>query len=300
MSVLSLCRAAVVVVLVAGLVSVPPVAGAQIDLNRMIDTARKTSDLGDKDLEEEQELGEQMAATLLGAAPLARRESEQAYVARVGHWIARHSSRPELNWRFAVLDDDTINAFAAPAGHVFITRGLLLQLNSEAELAGVLAHEIAHVTRKHHLDAIKKAAGMEVAGGVLGIVRGRRGESRTERMVGDRVLGATRELYAKGLDRGDEYEADRWALTYMARAGYDPYAFAAVLQWLDSVADDDSQVALLFTTHPAPADRLERVADLLMGPYSGIGGRELDERFLRTLGGDSPVADAAGSRTQPE
>ena len=276
------------------LVTMPLAAVAQVDLSRMIDTARKTTDLGDKDLEEEQELGEQMAATLLGAAPLSTREAEQAYVARVGHWVARHSSRPELQWRFAVLDDDTVNAFAAPAGHVFITRGLLLQLNSEAELAGVLAHEIAHVTRKHHLDAIKKAAGMEVAGGVLGMVRGRRGESRTERMVGDRVVGATRELYSRGLDRGDEYEADRWAVTYMARAGYDPFAFAAVLQWLDSVVAEDSRVALLFTTHPAPAERLERVAEQLTGPYSGLSGKVLDERFVQTLGGNLQVDTGGG------
>lgn len=270
-------------------------AGSQVfDINKLVDTAKKTKDLGDKDEADELELGEQMAATLLGAAPLSPVETEQAYVSRVGHWIAQHSDRPHLPWRFGVLDDDTINAFAAPAGHVLITRGLLLQLNSEAELAGVLAHEIAHVTLEHHLKAIKKAAGMEVAGSVIGLARGFRSEGGTERIVTDKVLGATRELYARGLDRGDEFEADLWALTYMSRAGYDPYAYAAVLQWLDTIAESDSQVALLFTTHPKPADRLERVGEQLMGPYAGLSGADLGERFRTRLGGLALAGEASG------
>lgn len=257
-----------------------PANAQTIDLNKIFGTAKKTTELGEKDLEEELELGEQMAATLLGVAALGSRQAEQDYVARVGHWVAAHSSRPDLPWRFGVLDDDTINAFAAPGGHVFITRGLLLQLSSEAELAGVLAHEIAHVTRKHHLDAIRKAAGMEVASGVLGIAAGlRRRTSRREQAIGERVLGATRELYAKGLDRDDEHEADRWALTYMARAGYDPFAYAAVLQWLESIAAEDSQVALLFTTHPDPGTRLEHITHLLVDQYAALGGLDLGDRF---------------------
>lgn len=275
-----------------GLILLAVPAGAQsIDLNKIFGTAKKTTDLGEKDLDEELELGEQMAATLLGASALGTREAEQRYVARVGHWVAAHSSRPELPWRFAVLDDETVNAFAAPGGHVFITRGLLLQLSSEAELAGVLAHEIAHVTRKHHLAAIRKAAGMEVAGGVLSIAAGLRGRtSRREQAIGERVLGATRELYAKGLDRDDEHEADRWALTYMARAGYDPFAYAAVLQWLESVAAEDSQVALLFTTHPAPARRLEQIAFLLTEQYAELGGLDLGDRFNAALADPEAVA----------
>ncbi|HET7921146.1 MAG TPA: M48 family metalloprotease, partial [Gammaproteobacteria bacterium] len=106
-------------------------------------------------LEEEEQIGQEAAAVLLGASKPVDDPELQRYVNRVGLWIALHSDRPDLPWHFAVLNDNDIDAYAAPGGYVFVTKGLLLRLHSEAELAGVLGHEITHVVRKHHLKAIR-------------------------------------------------------------------------------------------------------------------------------------------------
>jgi len=104
------------------------------------------------------ELGGGVASNLLGAAPLLQNKPVQRYVNDVGRWLALQTERPDLPWQFGVLDDNDVNAFASPGGYVLITKGLLSHMKSEAELAGVLAHEISHVLRKHHLQAIKKGA----------------------------------------------------------------------------------------------------------------------------------------------
>ena len=100
-------------------------------------------------------IGQQIAGNLLGAVPLVRDDGLQRYVNVVGNWVVAQAGRTELPWRFGVLDTEDINAFSAPGGYVFITLGLYRQLDSEAELAGVLGHEIAHVTQKHHLKVLK-------------------------------------------------------------------------------------------------------------------------------------------------
>src|SRR6185436_10299133 len=97
-------------------------------------------------------------ANLLGASPLVNDPNLQNYVNRVGKWVALHSDRPNLPWRFGVMEDDDINAFATPGGYILITRGLLMRMRDEAELAGVLGHEITHVVEKHVLKTMRKEA----------------------------------------------------------------------------------------------------------------------------------------------
>jgi predicted Zn-dependent protease len=137
----------------------------RLDLNRMMDAAKNvakaTRDIGQ---DEEIAIGKDLAATLLGAAPLVNDARMQRYVNNVGRWIASQSERPDLPWQFGVLDAPQLNAFAVPGGTVFITRGLLERMRSEAELAGVLGHEIVHVVKKHHLKAIQKGAQTALAG----------------------------------------------------------------------------------------------------------------------------------------
>lgn len=116
--------------------------------------------------QEERELGSGFASVLLGARPLLRNDELQRYVNRVGLWVAGQTDprkdgqgKPvSYDWRFGVIDSDAVNAYATPGGYVFVTKGLLLALNSEAELAGVLGHEITHVLHGHYLSAVKKAA----------------------------------------------------------------------------------------------------------------------------------------------
>ena len=99
------------------------------------------------------ELGEELSAGLLGAVKLVNDPQVHKYVNELGRWLAEQTSRRKKKWpwRFGVLDTDAVNAFAAPGGHVFVTRGLFVLLENEAELAGVLAHEMGHVIKKHHL-----------------------------------------------------------------------------------------------------------------------------------------------------
>ena len=104
--------------------------------------------------DQRQAMGAEASALLLGAAPLVRNAGMQRYVNQLGTWIALQSGRDDITWRFGVLDTPSVNAFAAPAGYVFITRGLFARLNDEAELAGVLAHEIGHVLHGHYENAM--------------------------------------------------------------------------------------------------------------------------------------------------
>lgn len=233
--------------------------------------------------DEERQMGQDIAATLLGASKPMASPAIQQYVNRVGLWVALQGSRPELSWRFAVLDNPNVNAFATPGGYVFITRGLLERLNSEAELAGALGHEIAHVEKKHHLKAMKKDAGMRLLGKGATQVLGTAGSAADRERLG-KVAGAAKGLYARGLDKEDEFDADKRGVVLATRAGYDPYGLVQVLQTLDSVNADSTQFALLFKTHPKPSDRLARLDESLGARLEKVGAKPtVAERFAKTV-----------------
>lgn len=226
-----------------------PAAALELNLNRLGNILSKAVELQEVDEKGEIEIGRNVAATLVGAAPLTHDERLQKYVNHVGRWLALQTERPDLEWHFGVLASDNVNAFATPGGYVFITRGLLLKLRNEAELAGVLAHEIAHVLRRHHLNAIQKNAQVGLVAEVLSMAQ------NNEAM--DQIAAVATELYARGLDKEDEFEADRMGVVIAVRAGYDPYGLPAVLQTLENMNPQDSTLALLFKTHPSPSTRLE-------------------------------------------
>jgi predicted Zn-dependent protease len=271
------------VLVLAACKSMPNIGG--LDLNKVVDTAREVKGaVATPGEDEEREMGHDVAATLLGASPLLADAAVQKYVNRVGLWVALQGSRPTLPWRFAVIDNPNVNAFATPGGYVFITRGLLERMGSEAELAGALAHEIAHVEKFHHLNAMKKDARMRLLGraGSAAMSRGGTDAEVAQRL--SQVAGMAKGLYTRGLDKADEYEADRVGAILAARAGYDPYGLAQVLQTLDAVSPESSQFALLFKTHPKPADRLAAL-DKALGPqFEALGPRpSVVPRFLATV-----------------
>src|ERR1035437_3013046 len=141
----------------------------RVDVGKALQTAQKVGEATKEyTVEEEIALGQEVASNLLGArnVGLYHDKNMQRYVNRVGRWLASQTERPDLPWHFAVLNNNGINAFAAPGGYIFITSGLMGRMRSEAELAGVLGHEIAHVLRKHHLKAIQKGAWASVAADV--------------------------------------------------------------------------------------------------------------------------------------
>jgi predicted Zn-dependent protease len=224
--------------------------------------------------EEEIAIGRQAAGNILGAAPLVKDPMLQRYVNRVGRWIASQSERPDLPWHFGVIQSDDLNAFAAPGGYVFVTRGLYRGLQNESELAGVLAHEVGHVIKKHHLTILQQARLLDLGGKVLTT---KVGENEHIKML----IGNGAEIFARALDKDAEFEADRTAVVLAARAGYDPFGLPTVLQDLGRVAKDNSRIALLFKTHPHPDDRLAELGSAIGSRLDGIKGQTLDTRFYR-------------------
>lgn len=226
--------------------------------------------------QEEIQLGREITGNLLGAAPLVKDEALQQYVNRVGRWIANQSERPDLPWHFGVIESNDLNAFAAPGGYVLVTKGLYRKLTNEAELAGVLAHEIGHVIKKHQLKLIQKQQLLSLGAGLLGEGLGK-GNNTVQKLIGS---GA--EICARSLDKDAEFEADRIGVILAARAGYDPYGLPAVLEEIGHVAKDDGSVALLFKTHPAPDDRLTKLGEAAGDRLDAItDGKLLIERFYQ-------------------
>jgi len=247
-----------------------------LNINKLLDTAKgvvkATHEINET---EEIAIGRDVAARLLGAAPLMNDMRVQRYVNHVGRWLASQSERPDLPWRFGVMEAPQLNAFAVPGGTIFITRGLLEKMHSEAELAGVLSHEIVHVVRKHHLKAIQKGAltqlSADAAGAALNNVNA---EAR------NKLIAFGTEMYSRGLDKGDEFEADRLGVVIAARGGYDTYGLPAVLQTLQGMNAQDSAVALMFKTHPAPGERLDTLAAKMQPVLESYSSQpQLRERF---------------------
>lgn len=237
--------------------------------------AQPISLLGKVSMEDEIRIGKQVSGDLLGAAPLVKDDTLQQYVNVVGRWVAQQSNRKDLPWKFGVIESEDINAFAAPGGYVFLTKGLYRRLNNESELAGVLAHEIAHVSKKHHLDVLRKSALI----GMLSqaVSREIKGDAAVQNVIGN---GA--EMMARGLDKDAEYEADRVGAVFAARAGYDPWGLPGVLQDMASISTKDNRVSLLYKTHPTAAERLERLGTAVGDRFDALPpGKEFADRFYR-------------------
>lgn len=221
---------------------------------------------GEVPLQDEVKIGRHIAGRLLGASPLVDNPALQQYVNRVGRWVAAQSERPDLNWTFGIIDSPDINAFAAPGGYIFVTRGLYGLLRDEAELAGVLAHEVAHVTRKHHLKVMQKSQMIGAGSDLLSKQLGK----KDDRIKG--LIGSGAEIMARGLDKDAEFEADRDGVVLATRAGYDSFGLPAVLQEIGHVSSDGNSVALLFKTHPHPDERLARLGDAMGGRFDAVTG----------------------------
>ena len=272
-----------------------PLAEAQLDfgriINRTIDSAKKFQEANREfSADEEVALGNGITASFLGAAPLHGDASLQRYVNRVGKWLALHSDRADLPWSFGVVDTDTINAFAMPGGTVLVTHGLLRRLGSESELAAALAHEIAHVVRKHQLAAIQSSLNSEIWASfgkeAAGRAIGRRGDvmglGSAAANVG--VDALKNGVFLRPLDRSMEYDADRLGVLIATRSGYDPYGMAAVMQMLAQNKPDGSGVSV-FDTHPAPGDRLQELETFIPARLERFAGQpQLEQRFRAALG----------------
>lgn len=274
-------RISVTLLLVATLCAPAAQALKLDDLNvdKLKEVKGKFKTLKEPSEADEIEIGKGVAANLLGAAPPVNDPQLQAYVNRVGQWVAMHTERSDLPWHFAVLDTAGVNAFATPGGYVFITRGMLLRMRDEAELAGVLAHEVSHVVEKHALKTMRKGKLAGLAGDALGNYAEKKGKEDFTKIV-----SAGTEIYARGLDKEDEFAADRAGVVIATRAGYDPYGLPSVLQTLASINPQDDAVALMFKTHPNSGKRLELVSNSMEGRLDGfINNPRVESRFLSVI-----------------
>ena len=232
----------------------------------------------DIDEEQEIEIGAGLASGLLGAAPLVDDPALQRYVNDVGSWVASHTERKNLPWTFGVIDSDGINAFAAPGGYILVTLGLYQLLDNEAQLAGVLAHEIAHVVEQHHLSALEDNLKAEILGDIA--VLAAASESPEKAARANQVVNAGVQIYASGLDQDLEFDADLRGVVIAARAGYDPFALLEVLATIDSIDPGEGALAVMLSTHPATAERLTILAESMDGKLDEYAkGRLNRERF---------------------
>jgi outer membrane protein OmpA-like peptidoglycan-associated protein len=251
----------------------------------------------DMDEPQEIELGRAVSAAVGARYRLLRDPALTRYVALVGNAVAAHSERPDLRYYFAVLDAPEVNAFAAPGGFIFITKGALGVMKDEATLAGVLGHEIAHVARRHALETIKAQNLKGLGVTAVGEVASRSSVKAFSGLISTAADSIADNVILKGHSRGEESEADRLGFTYAAATGYDPAGLRDFLTALIDRGGKDSVIGKFLSTHPGTEDRLKVQEDLLKS--SAAGGKRNPERFARAVVTRLAAAPAAGAATPP-
>jgi len=197
-------------------------------------------------------MGREADVEIVASMGLYPDEELQAYVQRVGATLAKESERPHLPWTFRVLDDPLINAFALPGGYVYVTRGIMAHLDSEAELVGILGHEIGHITARHGVNRLSK---QQLAG--VGLVVGAVLSPEVAR-AGDLAQTGLGLLFLK-YSREDERQSDELGLRYSLRSGYDPREIPEVFDLLERASQLDGRGATpnWLASHPDPGQRRE-------------------------------------------
>ena len=216
-----------------------------------------------RDITEEEEisLGRTVSARLLAKYPLSQNSYLHTYVNLVGTTVAMVSDRPDLEYHFAVLDTPEVNAFAAPGGYIFVTRGMLEGLDSEDQLAAILAHEIGHICAKHSLESIKGDLWKQVV--IITAQETAKSQGTNPELVNllgqasDRILDT---LINVGYSQPQEFEADRLGQTFTARAGYQGEALRQCLsQMADRERTNDRTLSAMLGTHPSFSARLAKL-----------------------------------------
>lgn len=239
--------------------------------------------------EQEYYIGRTTAAHIMSRHSLVPDERMTAYVNMVGLTLAGYAERGQLfspvagkgaqGWHFAVVDSDQVNAFAAPSGFIFVTTGALYAMQSEDELAGVLAHEIVHVDKRHGLDSIKKETMKQIPAKIFKDLAPE-AASRLETLFKQSIEDILSASLSNGYGVEQEAEADKEGARLAARAGYDPYA---LVRFLERTARQDDRWG--GKTHPPTASRIESIEMVLAGyPYRGTDESLRLDRFQATLG----------------
>jgi predicted Zn-dependent protease len=229
---------------------------------------------------QELEIGQQGYAPVIQEYGLYDDTALQAYVNSIGQQVARVSHLPDLDWHFTIVDDPAVNAFAMPGGYIYITRGLLAYLNSEAELAGVLGHEIGHVTRRHTAAQMTQQQ-LYGAGLALGSI-----VSPTFQRYSGAAEQALGLLFLK-FSRTDESEADELGVEYATKAGFDSREIPGTYAMLKRISDQSGQrLPGFLETHPDPGDREKVTTELAKQAVAGKGALAINRNvYIRHVDG---------------
>jgi predicted Zn-dependent protease len=257
----------------------------------------------DEEVQMGAEAAPQFTSQFGGAVPS---QQLQDYVTRIGRKLAAVTEEdfPGFPWEFTLLNSDVINAFALPGGKVFITRGLAARMSTEAQLAGVLGHEVGHVTARHSNQRISQS--MLLGGAIEAVkvgvgVAGDGGTISTIGQIGVPALEVGGNVILLKYGRKDESQADELGMRYMTRAGYNPRAQMEVMQILAEAGGSGGRPPEWLSTHPYPETRIDRIRELLAKQYPDADSnpaygeyREEFQQFLRALTALPPAPDAAG------
>lgn len=237
---------------------------------------------GGFDYDSERDIGASMAGELCGMRPFVADERALRYVNHVGNTVAAYSNRPGIPYFFGIIDDPAPNAFSCPGGYILISIGALRNMQDESELAGILAHEVAHAANRDVLRIIKSQHRKKLVWDVVS-------QDVLEKdpgLVGDMVAKATSHLVEKGFDRKTENRADEQGVRAALRAGYDPKGLVRFLERVEARGLLNEKGWRYLRSHPRAADRLEVMDRAIAGeaPPAGTGHRH-PERFGKELAG---------------
>ncbi len=251
-----------------------PLLGAQDFKRRAYQESQKVSS---KDIALEIEFGKKLAAKIIGSNKLLAPGPLTQYVATLGAGLAAYFGRPELQYYFAVLDQKDINAYACPGGYIFVTQGAIQAMQNEAQLLGVLAHELAHVNQKHVVKALKlKSADQSITSGFAAIIGG---SSSSAKVILDQLSDkAYRLLFEEGLNHRDEYEADALALQMTLSLDYDAASYIRYLKRLEPKMKQ-GYAKVVSQTHPALSSRVTKLRQNLAELNPERGRKTNSARF---------------------
>ena len=246
-------RRALVTLTVAAALALTPMASAE-QLGKLGGVLKRANQMRDIQMDdaEEAQLGAEVSQRIRARYGVVQNQAVHKYVSLVGTALAQVSSRTGLAWKFIVLDTDAVNAFAAPGGFVHITKGALANLKDESELAGVLGHEIIHVTEKHTIRAIQKGKFVQ-----MGADETVAGNSALLGKLADKAY----EIVDSGFGRGDELESDEKGIVLANTVGYAPTGMNGFLDMLmeRNKATASTSKNGLFASHPETKERVEKM-----------------------------------------
>ena len=268
-------------------------ASAQLGkIMKGVDTAQQIRELNISE-KDERALGEAVSDRVRLEFGVFQDKEVTKYVTLVGTVMTQASSRPDLNWEFIVLDTDGVNAFASPGGIVHITRGALGLIKSEAELAGVLAHEISHITKKHTVNSIRNNKGFKMASDAA---------PGSGAYVGALANAAYDNIVEKGFDRGDEEDADQEGIRLANKVGYNPAGLATFLEKLNARNKGVATRNALFASHPETEGRISKLGQQIKSQKLAATAMA-ESRYAGAIKFDAKpiteISDGCGRCTRP-